>query len=76
MLSYYCSKAKLAQVESEKLTLETDLSVLTSVAAKLKTAVSRAQPKGAAKVPALDRVEQRMYDGLDGGAATGAPQHS
>ena len=66
------AKAKLAQVESERLTLETDLSVLTSVAAKLKAAAARAQPKGAVKLPAFDRVEQRVYEGLEGGGVAAA----
>ena len=65
-----CRKAKLAQVESERLSLEADLSVLTSVAAKLKAAAARATPKGAVKPPALDRVEQRVYDSLEGGSGT------
>ena len=64
-------KAKLAQVESERLTLEADLSVLSSVAAKLKAAIARAQPKGAVRPVQLDRVEQRVFDGLDGGSVVG-----
>jgi hypothetical protein len=59
-----CRKAKLAQVESERLTMEADLTIMTNVASKLKAAVARAA-KGAVKPPALDKVEQRVFDSLD-----------
>jgi hypothetical protein len=44
--------------------MEADLTVMTNVASKCKAAMAKAA-KGAIKPPALDKVEQRVFDGLE-----------